>query len=260
MECPPPANASRHEEFGDEDDPYWSNQGESGTCARHALAKGIYREISGYTKNHVTCRISNLVTMLLTTNQAPGGGGAAVTAWNDLVGSFADLRGRVYDISFRVREVPLREGQRGVHIACIDLHHIWRQYPPRSLHAMFVLYADGHSLTLKNSWGNENQKVKLDFDQFARDPYAKGYYLQVRHLVRRDFINGRNYEIRLAGDGQWFCLCCRRGRSNGGLMCKKDACGWNQCQASTNGVRCVNPIGYEPFGDPRGEVRCHRHR
>lgn len=52
------------------------------------------------------------------------------------------------------------------------------------------------------------------------------------------------------------CLCCAR-QKNGGDMCYKHVCGFNQCQHCSGGNRCTNRIGDT---SPRGNQLCLIHR
>lgn len=223
-------------------DPYYSNQGEAGTCVRHAIAKAIIREISGYTDHVIKFNVICLAQLLNFARRDLGAGGAHPEDFHMVDILASSLDGHCYDLKIEVQGVPLNRSG-GYHVVCLDLRQFLPSFRNRAepqLHAMFCLSrnADGSTIFLKNSWGHQNELLSIDTDVAARTPYSKAYYVRIVHFERHDY---RHYPRHVfASSGEWKCMCWTARRANGGRMCGGAECNTNQCQRVTNGARCEN--------------------
>lgn len=199
-----PAEATRNPPYVD-GDPYYSNQGQAGTCVRHAIAKALYREISGYTErtqNPVYPRTSDLVAMLLNLRPELGANGTWPTIYDDLRGTAADNRGNIYRIHFKVWEqTNARDIERGAfHVICIDLHHLFpNEYDLHSWHAMFSQYKTSDGFEFRNSWGRSKERIRLTVDELRRFR-ARLFYVTVMDCRRH--VTDKHDEV-LASGGRW---------------------------------------------------------
>ena len=166
-----------------EDDPYYSDQGFAFTCVRHALAKAIYREISGWTKNRINIKVENLVTALLNCRRDRGGRGAYVDDWNNKTLACQGKRGHVYDITLKIETTSKLDAS---HIVCIDLREyldFFKNHKERQGHAMFCEFQDPKKkeVILRNSWGSKDKYINVKFNASN----VTAYYVHVKDLVWR---------------------------------------------------------------------------
>ena len=80
-----------------EDDIYYSNQGAAGTCTRHAVAKGIQKEITGYTNMQHKFHTLALVQFLVN-HVKNGSNGAYVMDYDGASGQLVGDGGNIYSL------------------------------------------------------------------------------------------------------------------------------------------------------------------
>lgn len=185
-----------HEPDFDQTDIYYSNQGQAGTCARHAVAKAMQREITGYTDNQYRFLTSALVQFLVMSLSQKGADGCYVTDLDGAKGQVIAEGGYVCQV-----EIGVRESDNGdyahvavVHLNNLDLRETWPE--GHDCHALFIKERGFHSLTLRNSWGNH-----LDNLEVAHSKISEFYYVTIRTLIVEGF--GDEADIVLCEGGKW---------------------------------------------------------
>jgi len=164
------------------EDPYYSAQGQAGTCTRHALAKSIYREVEGWTQGRIHIPISSAVTMLVNQKPELGGRGGWPEEWNGIKGTVVGEGGHIYDLTLRVDHVkPDSVG----HIAVVDLRSVLPDYKnekEEKLHSMFVLFRSGDDEVIcQNSWGECDKMIHIS----KQEATVRFYYVTVTDLIWR---------------------------------------------------------------------------
>lgn len=165
------------------EDPYYSNQGGSGTCVRHALAKAIVREITGWTKNHISVDTNSIVTSLLNSRRTLGARGARVLDWNNTSAVVQDQFGHIYEY---VLHITTTNNHKASHISCVDLRNILPEYKnkkERQGHAMFNEFQDDNYVICRNSWGSYKEKIKIH----KNEPSLDLYYVHVKDLIWKGY-------------------------------------------------------------------------
>ncbi len=126
-------DTSKQHEFS-EHDLYYSNQGGAGTCVRHAVAKGMQREITGYTKNKYSFHTSALVGFLVNAKNF-GANGCWPTDYDGVTGQVIGKGGKVFDVGIHIKQVEQGAG----HVFVLELAKLFKEYEPgHDLHAVFA--------------------------------------------------------------------------------------------------------------------------
>ena len=101
--CEYPTSAS-HDPLWSDDDPTYSNQLETGTCVRHAIAKALALE--PVSDNTLGIKPKDLMNLLLTARPDKGAGGATPMDWDLSILSIQSQKdGNIYDCEISVREI-----------------------------------------------------------------------------------------------------------------------------------------------------------
>ena len=102
--CEYPTTAG-HDKPWDDDDPHYSNQMQTGTCVRHALAKAL--ALDRLTSKYIDVKPKDLINLLLTARRDKGASGAHPMDWNGKVLEIASLKdGHIYDCTIEVHSGP----------------------------------------------------------------------------------------------------------------------------------------------------------
>jgi hypothetical protein len=244
-------NTEEEPAYKPDTEPYYSNQKKAGTCVRHALAKGIFKEISGYLGDNVRIDIRGVVITLINMRPQYGGGGASPSHWDGAEGVVLCRDELPYLIKVKVFETPINDSG-SYHVISLDLTHFIDGYRPSSWHAMFVENrSQNGTLFLRNSWGHVNKILKVNPRRLAMTG-ARAYYVRV---VRFERLRGASIgQIVLCNNGVWKCKCCGRNRASNSSFCRHDHCGFNQCQKLIKGIRCQHPCRNAP-----SIMMCNRH-
>jgi len=189
-----PVNNSHEPDF-DQDDIYYSNQGQAGTCARHAVAKAMQREITGYTKDEYKFLTSALVQFLVMSLSQKGADGCSPADFDGVKGQVIAEGGRVCEV-----EIGVQKTDRGnyAHVAVVHLNELGLQetWPEgHDCHALFIEESDHHAATLRNSWGTH-----LDHLEVAHAMISEFYYVKIRTLILEGFNED---DTVLCEDGKW---------------------------------------------------------
>jgi len=181
-----------------ETDCYYSNQGEAGTCVRHAVAKGMQREIKGYTglQFHTSAAVQFLVNA-----SNKGADGCWPTDFQGTKGQVIGPHGKVYEVDVWVRQCNDFEG----HVWVLELNKLWKEYEPgHDMHAVFSQYKDvkdGNNIhTLRNSWGHYKEKFKIRHNHPA---VHSCYYVKIRSLIKKGFHAKGEKDIVYCENGKW---------------------------------------------------------
>jgi len=196
------SNTSDQVEFR-EDDIYFSNQGEAGTCVRHAIAKAMQREITGFTKDKLKFNTSALVGFLVTKLDGNKAKGCWPTDFDGVSGSVLGKRGIIYDVKLRIRKVENGAG----HVQVLELAKIYPDYEPgHDLHAVFAQYGNSNTHTLRNSWGTHKEWINIPKNKTSTLIHSS-YYVWIMHLEKQN----------MTGPSQ---LICEKGRWNDSVIAK----------------------------------------
>jgi hypothetical protein len=168
-------------------DPYVSNQGSTGTCARHAIAKAIYREF--LQRNLTSFNVEALVNFLLITQPREAGlHGAYQIDWDGIQGICFNNSNDQYEMGLSVKEVDLLTSNFGSYdTISVDMHHyLPAEYNLGSMHAMFVRFhnPETQEIIAQNSWGAQaHPRITIKVATAARQG-ARVYAVTVRKLVK----------------------------------------------------------------------------
>ena len=150
-----------------EEDIYYSNQGQTGSCVRHALAKAVKRAINLLTHGSVNIPVNNLINMLLTNRADLGEQGAEPEEWDGKKGCVHCTRNYIYQIQLHVERRTL--DVENADVICVDLHDALPKWKKDSWHALFSYETVGDLIHLKNSWGTSHTLIKLSRKWFRNN-------------------------------------------------------------------------------------------
>lgn len=204
-----PVEASSNPEFGHAD-PYFSNQGEAGTCVRHALAKALqYRfekfvSKAAYRKDESPLKaccvdpsdsLETLATVSVLVNELSSSGakGTWPEAYDGKRLKLVGRKGKVYElqVSVKPRQGPCREGDV---VVLAWAKYLGIEQDAHSRHALFCQEASSDSIRLRNSWGKHMEWVPIERDHEAVD---STYEVEVTKLVQQK-IRGPDEEFLAA--------------------------------------------------------------
>ena len=198
---PPPEWDAGQPEFK-EDEPYYSNQGAAGTCVRHAVAKAIQREITGYTQNKIALHTMTLVQWLVNENPQFGADGCRPCDFDECKGTLVGQGGYIFDVAINIFAT---ENKRSYHVAAVDLGDCLEGYEPGALHAMFCESYDSEGQSeLRNSWGTSHEYITLPDES----PAWRGcWYVQVTDFIWRR-VEEDGGDVTYCEGGTWFTDDC----------------------------------------------------
>eukprot|EP00475_Leptophrys_vorax_P045272 TRINITY_DN9333_c0_g1_i2.p1 TRINITY_DN9333_c0_g1~~TRINITY_DN9333_c0_g1_i2.p1 ORF type:complete len:272 (-),score=62.94 TRINITY_DN9333_c0_g1_i2:167-982(-) len=188
---------------------YYSNQGNAGTCSRHALAKAICREISTRTKDKLVVSIESLVGVLIQVVKGEGAAkGAHPIAWNGVSVIVHGCDNNLYEATVGVQKAEFNR-ECCFNIVCGDLRLLLpREYGSRkepALHALFCSsFIDNKKVVLQNSWGNLHKQITMDIDYYkSLDKYVIAYNVEVVKFTKCSADTQEDVVIKAAEDAKW---------------------------------------------------------
>lgn len=246
------ADTSAEPEFKD-DDPYFSNQGEAGTCVRHALAKALnykfkefvskkaYKEDGSLLKARCvdpedSFKTEATVNVLVNGLSKSGAKGCWPEDYDEHGFKLVGRRGKVYElkVSVQKRSGPCQAGD----VVVVKMAELNKRYASgHSLHAVFCQVAEPNRLKLRNSWGSHMEWIPVERGHKAIECF---YDVQITDLVQQK-MKGRDEQFLTAAHWKASAEDVKPGLNIGGK------CAGHACSESGKMVWCS--LGNNPEGE-----------
>jgi hypothetical protein len=187
-----------HEKEFSEEDLFYSNQGKSGTCVRHAIAKAVQFDMQWTFKSKHKLHTSALVSFLVNSIRK-GADGCWPLEFDNVKGQVIGHKGEVFEIHLQVGKDKFNYSGQGHgygtkhyvgRVFVLELAKIYDNWKPgHDLHAVFCQDSrrtgTGMEYVLRNSWGSHREYIKI------RAKEAKAvhsiFYVTILHLILKGY-------------------------------------------------------------------------